>query len=377
MKRIAALGLLLGAALAQPAFLTSLERHPQYQAALAELQARRLSERLAANWVALDARGGWNRSELDEAEPCPFLNDPDPTNDVFCSFISPDLPEEAGQGEVGLTLRPLPFGDYADRVRLRALDRAEGELDFRAARSGLEAAALLAALNAREAEEGLKVALAARELTEATLAVVRVRKQKGAASDRELREAQRRLEDARERVLSAQEALELARAALRSFTDAIPPGPPWFRTPLPEREAAEVVRAYLQLERARVGVANAMRDLYPVAEIGYRRNLDDRHALGASLETRTLSTRLYYAYTSYADPARARTESEWRVGARWNLSLDAWSRSETARLRVRAAQAALEAAKRRAARMSSASSSGKSSRISSGVAPLESCSRMS
>lgn len=348
MKRLLVLGLLTGASLAQPAFLTSLERHPQFQAAWARLQAQELSARLAPDWLALDASGGWSRRELDEAEPCPFLSDPDPTNDVFCDFLSPDLPKEAGQGEVGLTLRPLPFGDYADRVRLAALDRAEARLDFRAARSALEAAALRAGLDAVRAEMGLRVAEDALRLAQTALATTRLRKQKGAATDRDLRAARIELEAARNRAQDARTAFELARAVLASFTNEPLPPAPWFREPLPEQEPPSVVRARLQLERARVGRQNAARDFLPVVELGYRKNLDEHHAVGVTLESRTLGARVYYAYNSYADPARSRTDAEWRIGARLNVAVDTWSRNETAALRMQAAEAALAAALRTA-----------------------------
>lgn len=348
-KRLVLLGFLFAAAAAQPAFLDSLRKHPGWQAAKARLDAAQLADRLSPDWVELDASGGWSRRQLDQGDPCPFLNDPDPTNDVFCSFISPDLPDEAGQAQVGLTLRPIPFGDFADRQRQAALDREEAELDFRLARSRLEVEALRAALQVMEAEQGLELAMEGRRFAERALAATQLRVEKGAAGPRELRDANLALARAREQARNTEEQRKLARNALLAFTEEPPPAPPWFRTPLPGGEPPEVTRARLQLERARIGQVHSGRDLLPVLQIEYREHLDDQNLLGVLLESRTLGTRVYYDYTSYADPTRSRTESELRLGARLNLSVASWSQVEQARRLVDAAQSSLEATRKSAA----------------------------
>ncbi len=339
---------LLSLAAAQPAFLTSLQAHPQLRAARLQVEARALAARLAPNRLALDAQGGWTRRALDPAEPCPFLADPDPSNDVLCSFVSPDVPTEASQAEVGLTLRPLTFGDYADRSRLADLDLAEARLDYRKARAELEAAALRAALSLAEALQGLEVAREGRRLAEAALAATELRRRKGAANDADLRAARLALEDARARVEQAREGLELARKGLATFTSEPPPPPPWPLEPPERAEPASLARARIAVERARVALKNRGRDFWPTVELGYRLNLDDRSNLAVSLESRTLGARVAYGYATFADPARARTRAEWRVGARLNLSAETWAGQSEARLQLRAAEAALEAARRQA-----------------------------
>ncbi len=346
MKRLVLLGFLFAAAAAQPAFLLSLRDHPAWKAAEARRAATALNARLSPNWIELDASGGWSRRELDEGAPCPFLRDPDPTNDVLCSFLTPDLPDEFTQAQIGITLRPLPFGDYADRQRQRSVDDREAELEFRLARARMEASALRAALGVIEAERGLALSSEARLLAEKALAATRLRHQNGAASGRELRDAGLALDQARERVRTGQERLELAQATLRTFTDEAPPDPPWFRSPLPRAEPPDVQRARMQLERARIARSNARRDAWPIVQLEYRRQLDEQNLLGVAVESRTLGTRFYFDHASYADPARSRTKSEVKIGARLDLSVDTWAGMENARLLVEAARRSLEGALR-------------------------------
>jgi len=345
VKFLIAAGILLTIALAEP-FLDSLENQPQLRAARARLDADRVAALLAPDWIGIDAQGGLSYKTLSAAEPCPFLSDLDPANDVLCGFIEPEIPEEITQVQLGVTLRPLPFGDYADRQQLRILDRAESELDFRLAKARLEAMALRAALDLLEAQEGLELAKSALGFARTALAATRLRVEKGAANKRELREAELAFERAKNQLEQAKEQAKIARELLRTYTTQPPPAPPWFRSPLPNEESVDETRARIQVERARIGVQNASRDFVPTLELGYTYRLDEENAVGATLETRTLGTRVYYDHSSYADPVQNRTRNEWRIGARLNLSIDTWARSETARRQLQAAEAALDAALR-------------------------------
>jgi|GEM_PF-3775207 len=348
MKRLVITCFLLALAAAQPSFLSSLQSHPSWRAAEARYRAAQINAQLSPNWIELDSLAGWARSELDQGEPCPFLNDPDPTNDIFCGFISPDLPEKIGQAQIGVTIRPIPFGDYADKKRQALIERQLAVLDFRNAKARLESEALRTALSVLEAERGLELALEGRRFAKKALDATQIRADKGAANPRELRDAKLSFARAEEQVLSAQESLTIAQSALRTFTGKPPPTPPWFRTPLPRTEPPEITRARLQLELARVAHDHAGRDLLPVVQFEYRQKLDDDNLVGVTLESRTLGTRLYYDYSSYANAERTRTDRQLRIGARLNLSLDTWSRLEQARNHVTAAEAALKAARRTA-----------------------------
>ena len=350
MKRwIAALVLAGAATAAAPEFFDGLADHPSLQAARANLQAYAYEAAYAGNPVALDTSGGYSYRSLDEAEPCPFLSDPDPTNDLLCQLVSPDVPSEVGQAEVGLTLRAFPYGDLADRVALAEINLRTAELDYQSARAKLERSALDAALKVRLAEKGLELAREGEALAENALEATRLRHAKGTASDRELRDAERALEEARLQRLSAEENLELARAQLAQFTSAAPPAWPWpSLEPPAEAEAPEVTKARLRIEQARVGEQRSLRSFWPVGEVRYQHNLDDYNAVGVSVESRTLGTRIYYNHQSYADLTRSRTQDEWRVGLRLNISADTWSGYEAARARLEGAQAGLEAAQRQA-----------------------------
>ena len=295
MKRATAWLVLASLSLAaSPPFLSALERHPQLKAARAHWEAARLEAGYAA-----DARGGWSLRALADPDPCPFLSDPDPSNDVLCSFLNPEVPKSAGRAEVGVVFRPVLFGDLADQQEAARLAAAGARIDYRAAKSRLEAAALGAALRFWETEQSLALTREALELAQKNLRITELRERNGAAQASELRRAKRTLEEARIRVLDAQESLRVARLALESFTTAAPPTPPWFQEPLPRGEPPEVRHARLKRDQARTGLRHTRRDLLPVVELGYQHPLDENYALGLSLESRTLSLRGYYAYQGF------------------------------------------------------------------------------
>ena len=339
--------ILLAPALAgQTDFFESLRQHPAARSAALALEATRQELANAVNYFALDASGGYISRDLAAAEPCPLLADPDPTNDVFCQFITPEVPETSSQSEIGLTLHAFAYGDLGDYQRTVLINYEIAKIDYRSNLANLEKGALEAAmqyylaLQARDlAKEGVEVSKAAYEAT-------RIRYGKGAASDRDLRQAELALEQAKVELENSSSSLALAEDSLRYFTDSAPPPWPWpALDPPPDAEPPAVTKARLRREQARIGVEHSQRAFVPVGEIRFQHNLNDTSSVGVSVESRTLGARVYYAYQSYADPTRSRTDNELRLGFRLNFDQNDWGALEAARSRLEAAESGFEAAK--------------------------------
>ena len=330
-------------------FFTGLEQHPSLKAAAARLEGARLEAVNSANYLTIDASGGFVSRELAPADPCPFLSDPDPSNDVFCQILNPDIPETTSQSELALVLRAFPYGDVADRQKTAMLNYELARIDFAQSRSRLEKAALEAALQLKLAEDSYSLASEGLELAKQVLKATEIRYQKGAASERELRQARLSLEEAEVNLQNAAESRDLARLSLLSFTNSPPPPWPWpDLQPPADAIPPDVQKALVNQEMARVGLAHSKRSFLPVGEIRYQHNVSDNSAVGVSVESRTLSARVYYGYQSYADPTRSRTENELRLGLRLNITQDAWGGYEAAQARLQAADRALEAARKQA-----------------------------
>ncbi len=346
-KLVLALALLLAPAMAAGNdFLASLHEHPAAKAASLSLTAARQEALGSANYFSFDANGGFASRELAAADPCPYLADPDPSNDVFCQILYPEIPETSSQSEIGLTLRPFAYGDVADYQRNSWISYRLASIDYQSSLTRLEKGALEAAMQYYLARRGRQLASVGLDVARKAYQATLVRYRKGAASERDLRQAKLALAEAENESKNAASSLRLAEQALRYFSSVPPPPWPWpSLDPPADAVPPAVAKARLRLEQALIGLERSQRAFVPVAEIRYQHNLDDSSAIGVSLETRTLGTRVYYAYQSYADPTRKRTENELRLGLRLNFNQSDWGGLEAARSRLAAAEAALTAAK--------------------------------
>jgi len=328
-------------------FFLSLRAHPTAKAAALLLEASQQEATNAANRLSLDASGGFLTRSLWPADPCPLLDDPDPSNDVFCPYLTATVPTKAAQAEVGVTFRAIAYGDIADHQQTAQLNYRTALIDYRSRIASLEESALETALQFSLAQKANDLAGKGVEVAAAALQATKIRHQKGAASNHDLLEAQLALERASTELDNAASSLELAEMSLRSFTTADPPSWPWPRLlPPADAEPPSVTKARLRLEQARVGLTHQQRAFFPVGEIRYQHNFNDNSALGISLETRTLGTRLYYSYQGPADPTRHRTKDEVRLGLRLQVDQTGWGSLEAARSRLQAATAALAASKK-------------------------------
>jgi len=339
--------LLLSMAAAADDFFTSLQDYPAVRSAALSLEAARQEALGAANYVAVDASGGYISRDLAPADPCPLLSDPDPSNDALCQFINPEVPESNGQAEVGITFHAIPYGDVGDYQRTAQINYLIARVDYRSSLASIEKGALEAAMQYFLADEARNLAGEGLQVARDAYQATKLRREKGAASDRDLRQAELALEQAENELQNAEAAFGLAKYALASFTTAAPPAWPWPRLDPPaDAEPPAVTKVRLRVEQARIGLEHSQRAFVPVGEIRYQHNLDDNNAVGVSLESRTLGARVYYAYQSYADPTRSRTENELRLGLRLNVTQNDWGGLESARKRLAAAEAGLEAAKK-------------------------------
>ena len=153
------------------------------------------------------------------------------------------------------------------------------------------------------------------------LAATRLRAERGAANDRELREAEAALLEARTLSQNAQLDTESARLNLQSLVgDTLPPGetalaalqPPAVQTPV------SVAQAELQTRLAALPLAAVQRALLPVASASYSYNVSDYSSVSAAIDSSSLQPQVGF---SYQDPARTLPESA--VDGVLSLSLSA------------------------------------------------------
>ena len=297
-------------------FLAALTGHPELLAAGAGLEAARLQLSATRDPVALTATGAYNRIDLDDSLTAAQA----PTDPGDGSGAS--VPSQTGYtASAGLVFRPFPYGELADTLTQLEVDLQTSELDFRTAQAGLEARALEAALQLRLAERSTELSAAGVAAAEDGLAATRLRAERGAANDRELREAEAALLEARTLSQNAQLDTESARLNLQSLVgDTLPPGetalaalqPPAVQTPV------SVAQAELQTRLAALPLGAVRRSLLPVASASYSYNVSDYSSVSAAINSSTLQPQVGF---SYQDPARTLPESA--VDGVLSLSLSA------------------------------------------------------
>ncbi len=323
--------------------LVTLENNPRYIAAQAAVRAAEAQLSAAYNPASLEVQGSYNRSDVDP---------------VMAPQQEPgqgEIPDSQTQLSTNATFRPFPFGDTRDAVQQQELALENAVLDFRESVTGLERQALEAALQFQLAQQSVELVQNTLEAARSALEATQERFDRGAANERELRDAEANFQQAQNALQNAQADLDLARLSLRNLDleDLIS---------VLESSAAENIGAFLALPRvnegsplsvqrsqislaqAAIGVGSARRDLYPTANASYSYNLDDSSSLSASIESRTLQPSIGY---SYQDPERSFPESAinsgFQVGVSASISFGVFNQIDAAESQREAARAGLEA----------------------------------
>lgn len=325
------LSLLLAGASAQEleTFLAPLSGHPGLAAATAQLRIEEAQLQSARDPFNLSLSAGYSAFQVSDD----LAELPEPIRELLAP------PESASQLSADLTLRPIPFGDIADLVAQSELQYELALISWRETLAGLQVNAITTAYSLELAEDSLELAREAHELAQRALRSTEIRHANGAATDRELRDAQVGAVEAGSFVATAEAGVALARQALRSLVgERQPPPRQQLLLSAPEGEAASVQRARLQAELARVGARNARRSVLPVAQAGYTRNVDEQNSLGISIESRTLQPNLNWTWQS-----TARAFPETMIDGSFQIGVSA-SISPAITAALRAAEAQEEAA---------------------------------
>lgn len=237
----------------------------------------------------------------------------------------------------------------ADLVTQRELSLEGSVLDYRSTLTGLQVRALNAALSLQLAEESVALAEQSAELAEGALDATRRRFERGAATGRDLRDAEANVREAQNFSLGAVSDLELARLSRANLVgDVELPVIP--ELPLLTGVPLEVRRADINLRLARLSLAGAERDLIPVAQADYTWNVDNSNTVGVTLESRTLQPGLSYNYDDPGrSPGQSATNGAFQIGVSLELSPGTFRALEAAEAQVMAAEAALQAAREGAA----------------------------
>jgi outer membrane protein TolC len=207
------------------------------------------------------------------------------------------LPDSASQFSADLTLRPVPFGDIRDLADQRLVELQLARLDHAELLTTLEIRSVEAAMDVRLAGESLELARQGDELAQQALAMTKLRFERGAANQRELRDAEAGAVEAGNFVLAAEAGLRLAQLALNSLTGSSePPAAEDLQLDVPAGTALSVRRAQLRTQLAEAGARNAKRSVLPVAQAGYTLSLDSENSVGVTLESRTLQPNLNYTH---------------------------------------------------------------------------------
>ena len=318
--------------------LAPLDEHPAVVASRMALRAAQAQYQAAGSPVQLGIEGGYSVLDADDVDIAPTVPG------------SQGLDETAASLSADLTLRPFAFGDVADMVDQRRIALEQARLDYFETLTTLQTQALQAAQGVTVAQRGLEAAIEGQSMAAEALEATRIRLERGAASERELRDALAGRQEAGYRVESARERLESARNSLRSLVGetAVPPD---LALELPEPGAVplQLARARLQVRLAEIAPRSAQRSLIPTVQASYTWNLSEHDSLSVSLESRTLQPRVGYSYQS---PGRTfpqtAIDGSFQVGVSLTISPAGLDALEAARLQSEAAEQGFEATRRAA-----------------------------
>jgi len=323
------------------ALLARAPEHPAVRAALASLEAARSQLRAARSPVRFEVSSALTRLDVDDIDLDPITPGVQPLDRTLINVSA------------GLSFRPFAFGDIADLVDQREVAVAQAELDVREALVSVQARTLEAAFQLELTRSGVAVAEQGAALAREALAATELRAQRGAATDRDVREARAGLAEAENLLLDARQNQTLAELTLRSLlgTDDLPEVDPGaFALPRPAGEPVDVLRAGLGVRLAELGPRGAQRALLPVAQASYSFNLGEHDTLSLALESRTLQPSVTFSHEAQG---RAFPQTEIRgaltVGVAWSISPEAIDALAAAESQLEAARLGLEAARQGAA----------------------------
>ena len=314
-------------------FLEAVKDHPGVRAAKANLNAAEVNLRQAFDPIALEGNATYGRL---------FIDDDHDNAD--------SLEENAAQLSASLSFRPFPYGDIGDLVDQRKLDMEKGRLDYRETLTNLEVQSLEAASGVQLAQETLILAQEGFDLSETALKNTQIRFNKGAANERELREAEKGLVEAQKFLDDAKANLALALLSLESLVgDVDAPNLPEFSEPI--GEPLEVLRARININLADISVGSAQRDIYPTVQASYDWEVSDKTALSTSIESRTLQPKVSFSYDGTGQGGTASgfrpgigIDSQFSIGVSMNLSPSTFDNVSFANEQKKAAEEALAAA---------------------------------
>ncbi len=314
--------------------LSHASEHPGVRAAQAALDAAEAQLRAARSPVSLEVGSNLTRLDVDDIDINPVEPGIQPLDRTLLNLSA------------GVTLRPFAFGDIADLVDQRQVAVEQARLDLRSALVSMQARTLEAAYELELASAGVAVAEEGVQLATEALEATEVRANRGAASERELREARRGLAEAENLLQDARENEDLARMSLASLVPGEVPalGAEAFDLPLPSGDPADVVRAGLQVRLAELAPRGAARALLPTAQASYSWNLGEHDTLTVGLESRTLQPNINFSHEAQG---RTFPQTEIRgaltVGVSWTISPGAIESLNAAEAQLQAARLGLEA----------------------------------
>lgn len=344
-------------------FLQAVAAHPGVQAAQAALQAARHQLDAAFDPIQFDLTGAYTSLDVDSD----FLELIDYVSQS--PGVDPTLPTgfvtDGAIINASLTFRPFPFGDIADLADQRQFALQLARLDYLESLTGLEAQALSLALSQALAAQGVELAGQALELSEEALEVAYTRFERGAATERDVREAQAGLIEAQAALANAQANLQLSRSSLHSLVgDTAVPELDGLALPVPVGTPLSVQRSRIQALQAQLGPRGARRNMQPVVQAGYSLNVSEEATVDFSIESRTLQPSVSYNFQPQLGPVYPSQEPQlpdypgfadvdipenpvqgsFQIGVSVSLSAGAQSELRAAELQAQAAQSAYEAA---------------------------------
>lgn len=327
------------------AFLEPIEHHPALQASAAALRTAEAQLTAANDPFSLSITAGYSGFSYADPPELPPLMPPEQAAGALAQ-----LPDSGSMLSADLTLRPFPFGDIRDLVDQRSVELEFARLDRAELLTMLQVQAVEAALGVQLAEESLELAQQAELLAQQALEATRIRAERGAANQRELRDAEARALEAGKFARSAEAGLQLARLGLKSLTgSSATPAASTLSVARPSGAPLGVRRAELNIKLAETGARNAKRSVLPVAQAGYTWNLDSENSVGFELESRTLQPNLNFTrQTPGAQFPQDQLKGTFQIGVSASISPAISAAIAAADAQVAAAHAGLIAARRTA-----------------------------
>lgn len=274
-------------------FLQAAQQNPGVAAAAYQVQAREAGVRAARNPAFLQGQAGYVSLQYGDTPPCQFLGT---DLEFVCNLTNVPVPEDATSASASLVLTPVVYGAVGHQVEQAQKQLELARLDYAEARSSIEGQALLAAVRVRQAERGLELAQQGLDLAQAGLAATQIMVQKGAANERDLRQAQLQLAQAQSGYASAQAGLALAHSGLQALVGDTPPPPEIPTLPYREGTPLDLLRTQIQVDLAQDSLGQAQDGLVPIASASYTWHSSTRDSAGVSITSESFQPTVTYNY---------------------------------------------------------------------------------